>query len=161
MKKDLIDIAYEVAKKKFKKGKFTFRELLAEVIKTHSECKDLGGDLYVEMISDIRFLSLGNDEWALQEYFNYEEYEKISSAMFGLEKELNEPELLDDDLPVKTVSIPLEDYEIIDKDDEILDDFVDEIEKEIEIEVEEEDDDEDEEIEVIDEEELMKIEEEE
>ncbi len=96
MKKDLIELAYEIAKKKYKKGKFKYRDLLAELIKTDSQYKNSGGDLYVEIISDIRFLSLGNDEWSLQEFYKYDEFEKISSAMFGLEKELAEPEIEDE-----------------------------------------------------------------
>ena len=96
MKKDIIDLAYEIAKKKYKKGKFKYRDLLAEVIKSDSKLKDVGGDLYMELINDIRFLSLGNDDWALQEYYSYDEFEKIASAMFGLDKIDIDPELLEE-----------------------------------------------------------------
>ena len=96
MKKDIIDLAYEIAKKKYKKGKFKYRDLLAEVIKSDSKLKDVGGDLYIELINDIRFLSLGNDDWALQEYYSYDEFEKIASAMFGLDKIDIDPELLEE-----------------------------------------------------------------
>ena len=96
MKKDIIDWAYEIAKKKYKKGKFKYRDLLAEVIKSDSKLKDVGGDLYIELINDIRFLSLGNDDWALQEYYSYDEFEKIASAMFGLDKIDIDPELLEE-----------------------------------------------------------------
>ena len=37
MKKDIIDIAYEIAKKKYKKGKFKYGDLLAEGIKSGSK----------------------------------------------------------------------------------------------------------------------------
>ena len=96
MKKDIIDLAYEIAKKKYKKGKFKYRDLLAEVIKSDSKLKDVGGELYIELINDIRFLSLGNDDWALQEYYSYDEFEKIASAMFGLDKIDIVPELLEE-----------------------------------------------------------------
>ena len=96
MKKDIIDLAYEIAKKKYKKGKVKYRDLLAEVIKSDSKLKDVGGDLYIELINDIRFLSLGNDDWALQEYYSYDEFEKIASAMFGLDKIDIDPELLEE-----------------------------------------------------------------
>lgn len=96
MKKDIIDLAYEIAKKKYKKSKFKYRDLLAEVIKSDSKLKDVGGDLYIELINDIRFLSLGNDDWALQEYYSYDEFEKIASAMFGLDKIDIDPELLEE-----------------------------------------------------------------
>ena len=96
MKKDIIDLAYEIAKKKYKKGKFKYRDLLAEVIKSDSKLKDVGGDLYIDLINDIRFLSLGNDDWALQEYYSYDEFEKIASAMFGLDKIDIDPELLEE-----------------------------------------------------------------
>ena len=96
MKKDIIDLAYEIPKKKYKKGKFKYRDLLAEVIKSDSKLKDVGGDLYIELINDIRFLSLGNDDWALQEYYSYDEFEKIASAMFGLDKIDIDPELLEE-----------------------------------------------------------------
>lgn len=87
MKKHLIDIAYELVKKKFKKKKFTYRELYKEISSINKlETNDSIDDLYVEMISDIRFLSIGNDYWILKENVSFEEFQKVKNAMFGIDE---------------------------------------------------------------------------
>ena len=68
MNKDISMLTYEIAKKKYKKGKFKYRDLLAEVMKGDSKIKDVGGALYMELINDISFLSLGNHDGAVDEY---------------------------------------------------------------------------------------------
>ncbi len=138
MKKDIIDLAYEIAKKKYKKGKFKYRDLLAEVIKSDSKLKDVGGDLYIELINDIRFLSLGNDDWALQEYYSYDEFEKIASAMFGLDKIDIDPELLEE-MAIEKPKVIIDEDGILEvdfnSDDEVIElkeeDVLPEIENEV------------------------------
>ncbi|MGL4616649.1 MAG: DNA-directed RNA polymerase subunit delta [Mycoplasmoidaceae bacterium] len=158
MKHDIIDLAYEIAKKKYKKGKFKYRSLLAEVIKSDPKLKDMGGDLYIELINDIRFLSLGNDDWALQEYYSYDEFEKIAAAMFGLDKIDIDPELLEEmeiekpviavdedgilevdfDSKEKDIELKEEEEDILTEiNNEVIDEIVDEIE-DIDKEIEEE-----------------------
>ena len=102
MKKDIFDLAYEFARKKYKKGKFKYRGLVAEVIKSDSKVKDVGGHLYIELINDIRFLSLGTDDWALQEYYSYDAFEKNAAAMFVIGKIDIDPVLLE----VMAIDIP-------------------------------------------------------
>lgn len=80
----LIDIAYEIARKKFKTKPFTFRELYE--VSTKSTDKAEMSDLYVDLISDIRFIYIGKDKWTLTENLKNDDFQKISSSMFGLDK---------------------------------------------------------------------------
>ncbi len=95
--KHLIDIAYEIASKKLKSKQFSFRELFKLIVEKHPEHKNDVGDLYIELINDTRFLSTGKDKWTLTEYLKYEDIQKISSSMFGLDKYTLDDDL-DDDL---------------------------------------------------------------
>lgn len=83
-KEHLIDIAYEVARKKFKTKPFTFRELFKAT--SNSTDKAEMADLYVDLISDIRFIYIGNEKWTLTENLKNDDFQKISSSMFGLDK---------------------------------------------------------------------------
>lgn len=95
--KHLIDIAYEIASKKLKSKQFSFRELFKLIVEKHPEHKNNVGDLYVDLINDTRFLSTGKDKWTLTEYLKYDDIQKISSSMFGLDKYTFDDDL-DDDL---------------------------------------------------------------
>lgn len=83
-KEHLIDTAYEVARKKFKNKPFTFRELF-KVTSNSSDKSDMA-DLYVDLISDIRFIYIGKEKWTLTENLKNDDFQKISSSMFGLDK---------------------------------------------------------------------------
>ncbi len=83
-KEHLIDTAYEVARKKFKTKPFTFRELFKAT--SNSTDKSDMSDLYVDLISDIRFIYIGKEKWTLTENLKNDDFQKISSSMFGLDK---------------------------------------------------------------------------
>ncbi len=112
--KHLIDIAYEIASKKLKSKQFSFRELFKLIIEKHPEFKNDVGDLYVDLINDIRFLSTGKDKWTLTEYLKYDDIQKISSSMFGLDKYTLDDDL-DDDL--KELLVDAENLKEKEKDD--------------------------------------------
>lgn len=82
----LIDKAYETAKKNFNKTPFTFKELFQLLLKEDSSIKSEAIDLYVEILQDIRFISLGKQKWSLRENFKIDQINKITSSMFGLDE---------------------------------------------------------------------------
>lgn len=86
MEKHLIDKAYDCAKENFKKSPFTFKELFELLLKKEPSIKNEVSDLYIEILQDIRFISLGKQKWALRENFKYSEISKITASMFGLEE---------------------------------------------------------------------------
>lgn len=86
MKKHLIEIAYEYAKENFKKNSFSFKELFDALAKNNSDIKNNASDLYIELLQDIRFISLGKQKWSLRENFTLAEINKITSSMFGLDE---------------------------------------------------------------------------
>lgn len=84
--KHLIEIAYEYAKNNFGKTPFSFKELVDSLAKKVPDIKEKASDLYIEILQDIRFISLGKQKWSLRENFTLSEINKISSSMFGLEE---------------------------------------------------------------------------
>ncbi len=84
--KHLIEIAYEYAKENFRKTPFSFKELFDALEKKDSSIKNQASDLYIEILQDIRFISLGKQKWSLRENFTLSEINKITSSMFGLEE---------------------------------------------------------------------------
>lgn len=86
MDKHLIETTYEYAKDKFGKTPFTFKELFNNLLKKDPSIKESASDLYIELLQDIRFISLGNQKWSLREYFTLSEINKITSSMFGLDE---------------------------------------------------------------------------
>ena len=86
MSKHLIEITYEYAKEKFGNTPFTFKELFNDLLKKDKSIKDYASDLYIELLQDIRFISLGKQRWSLREYFTLSEINKITSSMFGLDE---------------------------------------------------------------------------
>lgn len=86
MSKHLIETTYEYAKEKFGQTPFTFKELFNNLLKKDPSIKESASDLYIELLQDIRFISLGNQKWSLREYFTLSEINKITSSMFGLDE---------------------------------------------------------------------------
>lgn len=86
MEKHLIEKAYICAKENFKKNSFTFKQLFELLSKKEPSVKDSAADLYIDILQDIRFISLGKQKWALRENFKYSEINKITSSMFGLDE---------------------------------------------------------------------------
>lgn len=134
-----IDLAANLAKKNFKSKNFTFHELL-DLIKEKNPSWEVDiGDLYINVIEDVRFLSIGAQKWRLHENLKYEEVKKIRMAMFGdkqyygsdLEEENEQNEvILDeyDDLKNELDEKMINDIEIIDID--MKDSLVEEEEEE-------------------------------
>lgn len=90
MQKHLIEIAYEFVKSNFNKSPFTFKELIDGLTKKNKDVSNLASDLYIDLLQDIRFISLGKQKWSLRENFTLNEINKITSSMFGLDEYLEE-----------------------------------------------------------------------
>lgn len=86
MERHLIEKAYSCAKTNFKKTYFTFKDLYNILAKEEPSIKLSPADLYIEILQDIRFISLGKQKWALRENFTVSEINKITSSMFGLDE---------------------------------------------------------------------------
>lgn len=86
MERYLMEKAYTCAKAKFKKNYFTFKDLFDVLSKEVPSIKDEVTDLYIELLQDNRFISLGKQKWALRENFTVSEINKITSSMFGLDE---------------------------------------------------------------------------
>ncbi len=86
MERHLIEKAYHCAKVNFKKSYFTFKDLYNILVKEEPSIKNCSADLYIEILQDIRFISLGKQKWALRENFTVNEINKITSSMFGLDE---------------------------------------------------------------------------
>lgn len=86
MERHLIDTAYDCAKKNFGESPFTFKELYELLLKSNPLIKNEAIDLYIEILQDIRFISLGKQKWSLRENYTNAEINKITSSMFGLEE---------------------------------------------------------------------------
>lgn len=86
MERHLMEKAYTCAKAKFKKNYFTFKDLFDVLLKEVPTIKNEATDLYIELLQDNRFISLGKQKWALRENFTINEINKITSSMFGLDE---------------------------------------------------------------------------
>lgn len=86
MERYLIEKAYKCAKSNFKKSYFSFKDLYDCLAEDEPIIKEKPIDLYIEMIQDIRFISLGKEKWALRENFSVNDINKIKSSMFGLDE---------------------------------------------------------------------------
>lgn len=86
MERHLIEKAYSCAKSNFKKSYFSFKDLYSILLEEVPDIKNEVIDLYVEMLQDIRFISLGKEKWALRENFTTSEINKIRTSMFGLDE---------------------------------------------------------------------------
>ncbi len=156
MTKHLIDIAYEIASKKLKSKQFSFRDLFKLIIEKHPEYKNDVGDLYIDLISDNRFITVGKDKWTLVEYLKHEEIQKINSSMFGLDKlTLEDLDENFDPSELKSMSDDENEYTMMDDLDEEGESLIgNEIEEEIEEDDDEEmddlEDDEDEDLDIDD-----------
>lgn len=164
MAKHLIETTYEYAKDKFGKTPFTFKELFNNLLKNDPSIKESASDLYIELLQDIRFISLGNQKWSLREYFTLSEINKITSSMFGLDeyyesdveefqppasKQEEESDIADfideDEDPDSKVIISSEDDDLVEEDDLVKSSGTSG-EKSVDEEDSDDDDDEDDEI---------------
>lgn len=79
----ITDKIADLAKKKFKSKSFTFYDLLNLIESEKMEIKIDPSNLYINIIEDVRFLSIGKQKWRIRETLKYEEVEKIKQSMFG------------------------------------------------------------------------------
>lgn len=86
MMKHQIDIAYEYAKKKFHKKPFSLNEFINNLLKVYPKFENNLDDFYVDLIQDMRFISLGQQKWALRENYTLSEINKITASIFGIEE---------------------------------------------------------------------------
>lgn len=83
--KQIITLAYELAKTKYKNKAFTFEALWKELTKKARLDKDeqaQAGLVYATMLQDRRFIFVGNQQWQIREFLTQEEQNKFSNALF-------------------------------------------------------------------------------
>ena len=91
--KQLITLAYELAKTKYKDKPFTFEKLWTELIKKAKLDKDeqaIVGHVYTCMLQDHRFIFIGNSQWRVREFLNEEEIAALNHAMYDFKQEIAE-----------------------------------------------------------------------
>lgn len=86
MEKHLIEETYELVKNKYDDKHFTFKDVYDLLTKKGIDIKNSIGEIYIDMLQDFRFISLGKGKWALRENFSLAQIKKISSSMFGLDE---------------------------------------------------------------------------
>ena len=143
--KTLIDLAYELAKTKYKDKAFTFEQLWKELVKKCRLDKDeqnLAGHIYTTMLQDHRFIFTGNGEWKIREFLKLDEQQTLSNALYDFK---SAEEDLDDDEKAKLAS--LNDKEMLDQemyyDDETLEEMYYESKNKLDDEPDEEEEEED------------------
>lgn len=88
--KQIITLAYELAKTKYKNKPFTFKELWTDLIKKAKLDKDeqkIVGHVYTCMLQDHRFIFIGNHEWKIREFLKEEEQAALSHALYDFRQE--------------------------------------------------------------------------
>jgi len=95
MEKQLIDLAYDLAKTKFAKKAFTFQELWSKLIKQAKLDKDeqaQAGYVYTAMLQDNRFIFIGDSKWKITEFLTQEEKTEYANALYDFKREAQEEE---------------------------------------------------------------------
>ena len=138
--KTLIDLAYDVAKTKYRNKAFTFTELWKEFVKKcklDKEEQNLAGHIYTSMLQDPRFIFIGKGEWKVREFLKLDEQKTLSNALYDFK---SAEEDLDDDEKAKLAS--LNDKEMLEQemyyDDETLEEMYYESKNQLDDEPEEE-----------------------
>lgn len=88
--KQIITLAYELAKTKYKNKPFTFDQLWADLIKKAKLDKDEQknvGHVYACMLQDHRFIFIGNHEWKVREFLKEAEQAALSHALYDFTQE--------------------------------------------------------------------------
>lgn len=88
--KQIITLAYELARTKYKNKPFTFEQLWADLIKKAKLDKDeqaIVGHVYTCMLQDHRFIFIGNREWKVREFLKTEEQSQLSHALYDFKQE--------------------------------------------------------------------------
>lgn len=94
MSRLLVDVAYEVAQKKYKDKQFAFSDLWSEVSKklrySPSQIEEETGEFFSDLMQDTRFIFCGKNNWQLSEFLTLEEKAKKVSMLYDLKSEVFE-----------------------------------------------------------------------
>lgn len=88
--KQIITLAYELAKTKYKNKPFTFQQLWTDLIKKAKLDKDEQknvGHVYTCMLQDHRFIFIGNHQWKVREFLKEDEQAALSHALYDFTQE--------------------------------------------------------------------------
>lgn len=88
--KQIITLAYEMAKTKYKDKPFTFEQLWADLIKKAKLDKDEQqnvGHVYTCMLQDHKFIFIGNHQWKVREFLTQTEQAELSHALYDFKQE--------------------------------------------------------------------------
>lgn len=88
--KQIITLAYELAKTKYKNKPFTFEQLWADLVKKarlDAEEQKIVGHVYTCMLQDHRFIFIGNHEWKIREFLTEAEQAALSHALYDFKQE--------------------------------------------------------------------------
>lgn len=88
--KQIITLAYELAKTKYKNKPFTFQQLWTDLIKKaklDAEEQKIVGHVYTCMLQDHRFIFIGNHEWKVREFLKESEQAALSHALYDFKQE--------------------------------------------------------------------------
>ncbi|MFV9510379.1 DNA-directed RNA polymerase subunit delta [Tepidibacillus sp. LV47] len=137
--KPMVDLAYEILKQT--KHTLTYQELADEVFKLkglpEEDRFDFIVQLYTEINIDGRFVSLGQNEWGLKQWYPVDQLESVhlrfnddddedEDTDYEYDEEVDDEELTDED---EFIDDELEDeYDDTDIDDDFIDDDVNEFE---------------------------------
>lgn len=88
--KQIITLAYELAKTKYKNKPFTFKQLWTDLVKKARLDKDeqaIVGHVYTCLLQDHRFIFIGNHEWKVREFLKESEQAALSHALYDFKQE--------------------------------------------------------------------------
>ena len=91
--KQIITLAYELAKTRYKNKPFTFEQLWTDLIKKAKLDKDeqqIVGHVYTCMLQDHRFIFIGNHEWKVREFLTEAEQIDLAHKLYDFKQEQEE-----------------------------------------------------------------------
>ena len=118
-KKQIITLAYEMAKVKYGKKPFSFKQLWVDLIKKIKLDKDeqkMVSDVYVALLQDNRFIFIGNNLWKIKEFLTYDEQKFLVNSSYDLDFKVQDAS----DIGLKQMDI--DENEIFDYDEMYYDD---------------------------------------
>lgn len=87
-KKQIITLAYEMAKTKYGKKSFSFKQLWTDLIKKIKLDKDeqkTVSHVYAALLQDNRFIFVGNNLWKIKEFLTYDEQKSLVNSSYDLD----------------------------------------------------------------------------
>lgn len=88
--KQIITLAYELAKTKYKNKPFTFQQLWTDLVKKarlDAQEQKIVGHVYTCMLQDHRFIFIGNHEWKVREFLKEAEQAALSHKLYDFQQE--------------------------------------------------------------------------